>query len=99
MSPRNGRQPPRTQSAAARAPASAAVNARLCRLLGRIQHDDDAAFAELYDRTVAAVFALARTLLHNRADAEELLCEVYERAWQAAHAYDGRRGTVLAWLL
>ena len=32
-------------------------------------------------------------------DAEEVVFDVYLRAWRHAHLYDVRRGTVLTWLL
>jgi RNA polymerase sigma-70 factor (ECF subfamily) len=61
-------------------------------------HDPDA-LSELYDSTVARILALARAMLRDQADAEELVCDVYERAWLRADTFDAARGTVLAWLL
>jgi RNA polymerase sigma-70 factor (ECF subfamily) len=43
--------------------------------------------------------ALARVMLRDPSDAEELVCEVYQRAWLKADRFDATRGTVLAWLL
>lgn len=65
----------------------------------RLRSHDPDALAELYDNTVARILALARAMLRNQADAEELVCEVYERAWLRADTFDATRGTVLAWLL
>lgn len=71
----------------------------LSRLIRKVQERDALAFSELYSRTVDKVFALARSILRNRADAEDLVCDVYERAWMTSQSYDSTRGTVLAWLL
>jgi RNA polymerase sigma-70 factor (ECF subfamily) len=65
----------------------------------RLRSHDPDALAELYDSTVARILALARAMLRNQADAEELVCDVYERAWLRADTFDATRGTVLAWLL
>lgn len=59
---------------------------------------DPAAFNELYDRTVAQVFAIARSMLRSKEDAEEIVCDVYTHAWQRAASYDAARGSVIAWL-
>ena len=93
------------QEVSARA-ADAAINTAdetaqvtLAKLIRRVQGKDSLAFSELYERTVDKVFALARSILRNRADAEDLVCDVYERAWMTSQSYDSSRGTVLAWLL
>ena len=65
----------------------------------RLRSRDPDALAELYDSTVARILALARAMLRNQADAEELVCDVYDRAWLRADTFDATRGTVLAWLL
>jgi RNA polymerase sigma-70 factor (ECF subfamily) len=68
-------------------------------VLLRVQSRDPQALAELYDHTVGRVMALARVILRDRRDAEEIVCEVYEQAWQQAGSFDPSRGTTLAWLL
>ena len=72
---------------------------QLCELLERVRQRDQSAFSQLYDLTVSKVYSLARAMLRVPADAEELVVDVYERAWQAAQSYDASRGTVFAWLL
>jgi RNA polymerase sigma-70 factor (ECF subfamily) len=68
-------------------------------LMARVCDRDQSAFNELYDLTVAKVYGLARAMLRIPADAEELVVDVYERAWQNAASYDAARGSAYAWLL
>ncbi len=68
-------------------------------LITRVRAREAAALASLYDHTVGQVYALALAMLRSREDAEELVVDVYERAWNDAHRYDSSRGTVIAWLL
>ena len=72
---------------------------RLAELMLRVRERDSAAFGLLYDATVAKVFAMARNLLRNKADAEDMVCDVYEQAWLQAERFDPERGNALAWLL
>src|SRR3954452_18758391 len=55
-----------------------------------------AAFVRRFQR---AVFGLALTVLGDRAAAEDGAQEVFVRAWRSAATFDGRRGSVLGWLL
>jgi RNA polymerase sigma-70 factor (ECF subfamily) len=56
------------------------------------------ALGALYDRHARIVFALLVRIAGDRDAAEELLQEVFLRAWQHAHAFDDSRGTVRSWL-
>jgi RNA polymerase sigma-70 factor, ECF subfamily len=67
--------------------------------LGRIARGDQEALAELYDRNARLVFSLALRILQNRADAEDVVQEVFAQVWAQAGRYDARRGAVAAWLL
>lgn len=73
--------------------------AELAALLERVNHADQTAFRQLYDATVGKVMALARAMLRNLPDAEEVVCDTYTQAWNDAARYDPARGTVLSWLL
>jgi len=56
------------------------------------------ALGALYDRHARIVFALLLRIVGDRDAAEEILQEVFLRAWQHAHAFDDSRGTVRSWL-
>jgi RNA polymerase sigma-70 factor (ECF subfamily) len=81
-------------------------------VLGALPHDDvpdDAliaalvageteALGALYDRHARVVFALLVRIVGDRGSAEDLLQEVFLRAWQQAHSFDETRGTARIWL-
>ncbi len=71
----------------------------LTALLHAASRRDEAALGQLYDLTAGKLFGLARTILGNPADAEEVVCDTYVQAWQSASRFDPGRGSVLAWLL
>ena len=68
-------------------------------LLQRIVARDPTAVAGLYDRHSTVVFAVIMRILRDRADAEDVLQEVFVRVWTRATTYDERLGTPLAWLI
>ena len=55
-------------------------------------------FAELYRATVADLYAYAATLLGDRAAAEDVVAQAYERAYRKRRTYDPARGSERAWL-
>jgi RNA polymerase sigma-70 factor (ECF subfamily) len=57
-----------------------------------------ASFAELYRETVHDVYAYVATLVGDRAAAEDVVAQAYERAYRKRGSYDERRGTARAWL-
>jgi len=67
--------------------------------LARIARGDQLAFAELYDRHARLVFSLALRILQERADAEDIVQEVFAQVWSQAGRYDASRGAVAAWML
>jgi RNA polymerase sigma-70 factor (ECF subfamily) len=70
---------------------------RVC--LRDIRGGDAHALTRLYDDTSSPLFGLALRILNNRADAEEVLLDVYDQVWRRADTYDASRGTVWRWLV
>jgi len=68
-------------------------------LMARIESRDADALGTLYDRHAARLLGLARRILGESGEAEEVLQEVFLFAWRAAATFDPRRGNVLTWLL
>jgi RNA polymerase sigma factor (sigma-70 family) len=70
----------------------------LAGLLARTGLGDRAAFAELYSRTSGHLFAVLLRVQRDRAQAEDLLQEVYVSVWRAAGGFDAARSQPLTWL-
>ncbi|GAP36010.1 sigma-70 family RNA polymerase sigma factor [Piscinibacter sakaiensis] len=70
----------------------------LARLLARSGLGDRAAFAALYEATSAHLFAVVLRIQRDRAQAEDLLQEVYVKVWRAAAGFDAARAQPMTWL-
>lgn len=57
------------------------------------------AFAELYDRHGTDALGLAIRVTGERVSADKAVERAFLAAWSSAERYDGRSGTVRAWLL
>jgi RNA polymerase sigma-70 factor (ECF subfamily) len=57
------------------------------------------ALGELYDRYSSTLLGLARRILANTADAEEVLQEVFVHVWNHGGRYDAGRSSVSTWLV
>ena len=68
-------------------------------LLQRIVARDTAALAELYDRHSRLLFGLILRIVRDRAEAEEILQDVFVRVWTRAALFDARLGGPIAWLV
>jgi RNA polymerase sigma-70 factor (ECF subfamily) len=70
----------------------------LSHLLARSGLGDRAAFARLYERTSAQLFAVVLRIQRDRGHAEELLQEIYVAVWKAAAGFDAARSQPMTWL-
>lgn len=68
-------------------------------LLSRIAAGDGDALTELFDRHSPVVLGLLVRIVGGRAEAEEVLQEVFLQAWMQADRYDEERATPRGWLL
>src|SRR5688572_13859684 len=71
----------------------------LADLVAAMCEGDERALEQMYDATVSKLYALAKAILRNVEDAEEVVCATYAYAWANAAEYDDHRGNVLGWLL
>ena len=68
-------------------------------LLAAIAVGEADACAVFVRRFQRQVYGLAVTMLGDRAGAEDVAQQTFERAWRHAGAYDARRASVRTWLL
>ena len=68
-------------------------------LLAGLAAGDQQAAAAFVRRFQRRAYGLARTIVGNPRDAEDVAQDAFVRAWRYAAGYDPRRGTVLTWLL
>lgn len=68
-------------------------------VVARMAGGDADGLALLYDRYAKPVFSLARRILEDETEAEEIVQDVFSQAWRQAGRYDPARGPVVAWLL
>jgi len=68
-------------------------------LMAALAEQDADALTVLYDRHAAAVFGMARTILHDRRLAEEIGHDVFLLIWQHPTLFEPSRGAFGGWLL
>lgn len=68
-------------------------------LLRAVARGDESALATLYDRYAAILLGLLLRILHSRAEAEDVLQEVYLQVWRRASDFDEARGRAFTWLV
>jgi RNA polymerase sigma factor (sigma-70 family) len=70
----------------------------LSRLLAQTGLGDRAAFATLYAQTSAHLLGVVLRIQRDRAQAEDILQEVYVNVWRAAQSFDAAQSQPLTWL-
>ena len=59
---------------------------------------DEAALREVYRATAAKLFGICLRVLHDEAEAEDVLQDVYVTVWNKAGTYDPARASPVTWL-
>lgn len=67
-------------------------------LLPRIAQGDEAALGALYDACGGLVYSLARRVLGNDREAEEITQDVFVSVWRHARTFDPTRSSANTWL-
>lgn len=67
-------------------------------LMQEISRGNGAALGELYDRYSRLVFSVAYGVVQNRETAEEVMLDIFTRAWEKGSTYDPQRARVSTWL-
>ncbi len=80
-------------------PLSELTEASLRSCLARMAARDQSALSQFYDLTVCRVHAVAMRILDDAMQAEEVVADVYLRAWREAGASNRATGDVMGWLL
>lgn len=79
--------------------ADAARREHLNQTLLRVARGDQRAFETFYQLTSARIHAIVTRMLHDPAEAEDVLQEVYTSAWRRADTYDPARAGAMTWLI
>lgn len=75
------------------------ADAHEAELLRAVARGDERAFAALYDSYSAILFGLLLRILNSRAEAEDVLQEVFLQIWQRAANFDETRGRPFTWMV
>jgi RNA polymerase sigma-70 factor (ECF subfamily) len=68
-------------------------------LLEAMLHARADALSVLFDRYHRLVFHVAKRVLHDRGEAEDLTQEVFVEIYRKAHLYDAGKGSIKNWIL
>ena len=67
-------------------------------LAGLDTHTTTESFGDLYERSFDRVYAYVQSMLHDRAAAEDVTAQAFERAYRKRRSYRPGRGSTEAWL-
>jgi RNA polymerase sigma-70 factor, ECF subfamily len=68
-------------------------------LMEGIQREDPEALSQLYDRYNGILKALILRVIHNEAEADDLLQEIFMEIWNQAKNFSAQRGKPLGWMV
>lgn len=68
-------------------------------LLAAVARGDRDAFEAVYQRVAAPVYGLARRVVRDPAQAEEVAQEVLVTVWRTAARFDPARGSAMSWVM
>ena len=68
-------------------------------LMELIQASEPDALAQLYDRYNGIIKALILRVIHNEAEAEDLLQEIFMEIWNQAKNFSAQKGKPLGWMV
>ncbi len=68
-------------------------------LIEKFQQKDESAFAKIYELYSESIFGIIYSVLHNQELSEEVLQDVFLKAWNNAASYTPEKGRFFTWLL
>lgn len=68
-------------------------------LIAKFQQKDESAFAEIYARYSENILGVIYSVLHDQELSEEVLQDVFVKAWNNAGSYNAQKGRFFTWLL
>ncbi len=68
-------------------------------LMAGIQQEDPEALSKLYDRYNGIIKALILRVVHNEAEADDLLQEIFMELWNQAKNFSAQKGKPLGWMV
>lgn len=68
-------------------------------LMEMIQQKDEEAIAILFDRYASVLKALVMRVLHNDAESDDMVQEIFVELWNRAGNYDRSKGKPLGWIV
>jgi RNA polymerase sigma-70 factor, ECF subfamily len=71
----------------------------LARLLAQVARGDERAFEAVYEQLARPVYGLARKVVRDPAQSEEVAQEVLLEVWRTASRFDATRGSALTWAM
>src|SRR6266446_1848282 len=80
-------------------PALAPGDASDLDLMCSIQAGDSEALSKLYDRYSGILKALILRVIHNEAEADDLLQEIFMEIWNHAKNFSAQKGKPLGWMV